>query len=646
MPGIFGIVASEAKPREELERDVGAMLRVLRHRPTYKEHTHVAENLAVGRIGPGFLNPERQPVFSDDRRFCAVFHGELFEPQEVLDRLKRDGLALPQDAPDSQIVLRAVEAYGISCIAGLAGAYIGFIYDSRTHTGHLFTDRLGLRGCYYHLASDGTFIFASELKAIAALPWFSGELDIQAAAEFLNCGHPFFDRTLFSQVKFLPCGTVLGFQDGRISLQQYWDMPHPDPENKWRFEDALAEARWLLIQAMKRQFRQQGIIAVMLSGGKDSRAIAASAVALGHHVPTFTYTSGRNDDSELAAQVAKRLGLENHRLEIPPDYLPDFGEAGMWLTDAMLPSRELYWMPQLDYIGKHADALFSGYLGDVLLGGHFVTSEYLNAPPIASQRRLIAEKAVSSFSPFVEMALNPSFGQTLKSRLGDSLDQVASFIGERGFAKELGRLYVANHGRRLANLAFGGLWGSVAQVKYPFADYDLVDFSAKLPARWCVGQRFYKTVLSETFPELVDIPCVAPRTKGVRTKMNSQPSALLIEWRKLAANARFLVARLTGGRLNLPPDRSTFTHDAYWYRTCPRLRNWFRAILLDDRTLGRGYFSRRGVERLLREQRVKGYHFGLLSHLVTFEYWNRFFVDGETPLAGNREPEENLTLRS
>jgi hypothetical protein len=91
------------------------------------------------------------------------------------------------------------------------------------------------------------------------------------------------------------------------------------------------------------------------------------------------------------------------------------------------------------------------------------------------------------------------------------------------------------------------------------------------------------------------------------------------------------MGRLTGGRLNLLPDTSKFTHDSYWYRTVPRLREWIRGILLDDRTLGRGYYDRRGIERLLHLQMTRGYLFALLSRLVTFEYGNRFFVDREFP---------------
>lgn len=91
---------------------------------------------------------------------------------------------------------------------------------------------------------------------------------------------------------------------------------------------------------------------------------------------------------------------------------------------------------------------------------------------------------------------------------------------------------------------------------------------------------------------------------------------------------RFVLGRATAGRLSIP-DRRTYVHYAHWYRTVPALRSWIESILLDQRTLDRGYYSRAGIKKLLRLQMAKGYVFEVLARLVTFEYWNRFFVDGE-----------------
>jgi asparagine synthase (glutamine-hydrolysing) len=65
-----------------------------------------------------------------------------------------------------------------------------------------------------------------------------------------------------------------------------------------------------------------------------------------------------------------------------------------------------------------------------------------------------------------------------------------------------------------------------------------------------------------------------------------------------------------------------------WYRTV--LRSWLEGILLDERTLARGYYDGGGVRQLIEEHmsgsRDRSIQFGLL---LTFELWNRLFIDRE-----------------
>ena len=71
-----------------------------------------------------------------------------------------------------------------------------------------------------------------------------------------------------------------------------------------------------------------------------------------------------------------------------------------------------------------------------------------------------------------------------------------------------------------------------------------------------------------------------------------------------------------------PPDES-------WYRG-PTM-DYIRSILLDPRTLSRGYFAPMYVERVLAEHlegRVN--HRLLIWSLLCFEWWNRLFIDGDS----------------
>ena len=74
-----------------------------------------------------------------------------------------------------------------------------------------------------------------------------------------------------------------------------------------------------------------------------------------------------------------------------------------------------------------------------------------------------------------------------------------------------------------------------------------------------------------------------------------------------------------------PPDES-------WYRG-PTM-DYIREVLLDPRSLDRGYFEPQYMERVLHEHlegRVN--HRLLIWSLLCFEWWNRLFIDGDAATA-------------
>ena len=131
MPGIFGFISPNPRPPQEVERDLLAMRRSMSHLPTYKSCTYVGTRVALGRIGPSFLNPEKQPVLNEDGKRMIVFEGELFDPSAPLQELEHNGHKF-REGCDAEVALHAFEEGGAQGIAKLAGAYVGCIYDSES----------------------------------------------------------------------------------------------------------------------------------------------------------------------------------------------------------------------------------------------------------------------------------------------------------------------------------------------------------------------------------------------------------------------------------------------------------------------------------------------------------------------------------
>ena len=63
-----------------------------------------------------------------------------------------------------------------------------------------------------------------------------------------------------------------------------------------------------------------------------------------------------------------------------------------------------------------------------------------------------------------------------------------------------------------------------------------------------------------------------------------------------------------------------------WFRK--ELKEYAWDILLDRRTLNRGYFRKEGIERLLQEHLARQYdHSAKLWALLVLEIWFRVFID-------------------
>jgi len=627
MPGIFGIIPETPLSDDALAAELARMAQAMRLSPRHALFSRVARGLGLGRTGPSFLNAEPQPVTSRDGSVIGVFEGELFEPKAVRAKLAK---TLPDDAPDSLLVIESVAARGPAAVADLAGAYIGFAYDAARRTGYLFTDRLGLRGAYYALLADGTLLFASDLKGVVASSCFRGRVDEQAVAESLIAGFPFFERTLFDSVKYLPLGSVLTVSGGQVKVDTYWDFPAaPASAGPLAFDEAADEGARLLRRAVERQLRPAGRIGALLSGGMDSRVIVALAAQAGVKPATFSLGSLRNSEQRLAARVAARLALDHRSLEIPADFLCDFGPWGLWCTDAAFPINHMHWLAHLDTIGAASQAILSGYLGGVFLGGVFLRPEHLTMPRPDDYREPIVRRLTGAGGLW-DLALSDAWRGRLRDAYARSVEDFRRRIGERGAANELDRMYMHTDERRFTNLGNLGMIGSVADVKFPFGDYDLLDLYARTPPEWRLGSRLYREMLCRAMPELLDIPVISANTRFIETCIDREPNGLALRWARVRKQLHFVLGRLTHGRLSLP-DRRTYVHYAHWFRTVPRLRHWIESILLSDRALARGYTDRARVVQLLETEQRTGYAFDEIARLVTFEMWNRFFVDREPP---------------
>ena len=191
--------------------------------------------------------------------------------------LTREELARTQDALLAQ---RTIARWGDAGVARMLGAFAFARWDPAA--GHLLLGRdcLGNRPLFFHRGPRFT-AFATSLRGLMALPDVPRDIDEITLANFLALNLAEERRTFYRGIERVPSRTVVTIDRARIDHRHYW-APNLDAAPPYsREEDYIERARELLDQAVAAAIRDTPRVAVSMSGGLDSSAIAATAARLG-----------------------------------------------------------------------------------------------------------------------------------------------------------------------------------------------------------------------------------------------------------------------------------------------------------------------------------------------------------------------------
>jgi asparagine synthase (glutamine-hydrolysing) len=304
MCGIAGIVAMRGAPPEEAS--VRAMLNALAHRGPDDEGIAMLGDVAVGMRRLSVLDTSKrghQPMRSPDGRLTLVHNGEIYNFLELASELEALGHRFVSGT-DTEVMLAAYDAWGIDCVKRFNGIWAFALWDGRRGELHLSRDRLGVKPLFIS-EQDGRLAFASEIKALLALPWVDRAPDAGVVRDFLIDGladHT--DRTFFAAIQRLPAATTLTIRHGVQRRVRYWQPARlaDDASSVPARDDArqIEALRGALIDAVALQLRSDVPLGSCLSGGIDSSGIVA--ITTGLRSGSLASTAGRQREAQ--AQLA------------------------------------------------------------------------------------------------------------------------------------------------------------------------------------------------------------------------------------------------------------------------------------------------------------------------------------------------------
>ncbi len=531
--GIIDLVGRRSAPEGVVQR----MSRALTHRGPDEEGflEHPGISLASRRLSIVGLADGQQPMSDEERNLFVVFNGELFDYVERREELAARGHRFVTHC-DTEIIPHTWEEAREETWEKLQGQFAIALWDARQRQLHLGRDRFGIAPLYWSRQGDW-LLFASEIKGLLASGMVSPRPDRKGLDHVFTFTAVPGPRTCFEGVQLLPAGHCLRITPGEdgaspeIVERAYWKMDFPDRgEEVWGYDSRalVDEFEGLLLQAVEERLRADVPVGSYLSGGVDSSMILALACKLkGPAINTYTVQVNEPSMDELSAASlsAKHIGAkppivqeygDREALESYPKLI-EAAEAPVIDTScgALLKLAERVHQngQKVVLTGEGADEWLVGYPWykaaklmnylDVLPGvnlSDWARHGYLQmnkVPHFPISWRARVEDSIGGPNAWID-----SYGLLAISKLRFYSAEMREVMneshpwGELGFPLERAKRWAPlNRGIWIAaRVLLGGhllqakgdrvAMHSSVEVRYPFLDEAVFDFTAKLHPRW------------------------------------------------------------------------------------------------------------------------------------------------------------------
>ncbi len=394
-----------------------AITDTLAHRGPDDAGLHEAPGISLGvrRLSIIDVAGGHQPIANEDGSVHVIFNGEIYNHRELRARLEGQGHRFSTRS-DTEVLVHLYEEYGDALVHLLQGMFAFALWDAKRHRLLLARDRLGIKPLYY-TETNGSFLFASEVKALLEHPDVHAAPDLQALDLYLSFRYVPGPDTLFRSIKKLPPGHLLTVEDGRVTVHRFWELVLGDYQPGVNLEEAVEEFGRLFRETVRRHLISDVPVGMLLSGGLDSGAVAAAMAAeQGRPIATFTVgfdLPGSHNELAEARVVAQHLGADHHELVLTPDAADLLPGLVRSLDEPVADPAVLPTYLICKFAHQTVPVVLTGEGGDELLGGYpryawFARAQRLQRllPSWLRERVLLRMGQIAPFSGRYKTALD------------------------------------------------------------------------------------------------------------------------------------------------------------------------------------------------------------------------------------------------
>ncbi len=276
---------------------------------------------------------------------------------------------------DEELIAILYKEFNKGFVECIEGAFAIIIYDAKTKKMYIVRDRIGEKTLYYAEMPYGV-VCSTELKTILKQFIHTPQINYNSLLSPIRFTGGIDKRNTFiEQIKRVEPGEIIVISNEAGALRnKYWERKRTydnvEPEDK--VKDTILQ---MIQSSVNNAMTSDKKVAVMLSGGIDSSAIAALAKKGGYEVHTITagYSgSHAQDERDVAKRFASEQGFIYHELEFTPeDYKKSFAELTDFLDEPMTDSTAIVqWMLFRKVKEMGFDILLGGMGGDELFYGY------------------------------------------------------------------------------------------------------------------------------------------------------------------------------------------------------------------------------------------------------------------------------------
>ena len=532
LAGLFGSFGIE-HTRELVER----MLQVQTHRGPDNNGSWCGTISGVD-IGLGLRrlkildlsDAANQPMISPDGRFVLLFNGEIYNYVELREKLAHCGVAFRTQG-DTEVLMQALIVWGPAALGRLNGMWALVLVDRVNGEIMLSRDRFGVKPLYTY-SEERSLVVSSEIKAILKVAGRRFQVTKSVANAYLHqglmCTRP---ATFFSGIEEFPAGHLARFcaddiGKKRMNPERYWTTPTEFPSDSSE-HDLIERVRDTFVDSVRLRLRSDVPIGVLLSGGIDSSAIAATV----HHIAPFRDDirlisavggNGHNDEQIFIDIMANHL---NRRVEkVVLDYAPSkaldmisevtwFNDEPIGLSLSMLAHYLL--MKRSRELG--VTVLLSGQGADEILCGYKKYLGFYLQQLIASGQCLGAARVVAAFMQRGTVFSQANYREA-KRYLPNWLRLSETDVRGPALLADSEGIYVGLNGRvidrqvlDLEMLSVPALvhhedrmsMAQAREIRLPFLDYRLVSLLVPLPIELKLRDGWTKWIFRQAIEPLL-----------------------------------------------------------------------------------------------------------------------------------------------